>query len=250
MRIGPHRPYRLHSHPFVVVVGISVDKENTDRLSALGPQLPRSLRDLGRVDRHRAGPVCEHPLIHFEAEIASNQRGKGTPQAPGVGPVPSPHFQHIPKAPGRDQTGPGTFSLKQRIGRNRRPVHDRGHVRKPPEGSVDALLNTPGLIIPRGGHLNDLACAIYLVEKEHISKRAANINTNNDSFSSCTHHLDSVLLRILAGTCRHITEPDVFFQVFRIPIFRFPEPATARRFEANALILLQLDPNNLRYQFR
>ena len=140
--IGPYCPHCLHGPTFVVIIGVGIDEENTDRLGSLVKQLLCGPGDLARLDRSQHGSVRKHPFVDFQTEIPGNQGNECPPQTPCVGPVPTPHFQHIPKPACGDQTSPGALAFEQRVGRYRRPMDDCCHPTEPTKDPRDSLLNT------------------------------------------------------------------------------------------------------------
>ena len=129
-------------------------------------------------------------------------------------------------------------------------MNDGRHPTESAKGPANTVLNSPGLIIPGSGHLDNITTAISLIKKKHVGKRPPDINADNDSCSPGTHHPIRDLLPALTGVCCHITEPEILLLAFLPSFVRHPKATATRGFEANPLVFLQLNSDDLGHQLR
>ena len=98
--------------------------------AALAPRLSnvaRGGRDLVGVDLSDDGPVRAHALGDLDSQLAWHDRSEVSAQPPRCRTVPPAHLQHVAKPGGGDQPAGGALAFEQGVGRDGRPVHDRGH---------------------------------------------------------------------------------------------------------------------------
>ena len=68
-------------------------------------------------------PARKGPLWHFQPITPIHHRLKITAQAPGPGPIPPPHFQHVAQPCSTDHTRLCALTLQQRVRPRGRPMH-------------------------------------------------------------------------------------------------------------------------------
>ncbi len=110
-------------------IGVGVDEHDRQRLRALRRErFARALGDLLGVDRDAQRTVGQRALADFDREIALDDGNEIAAQAPGARPVAAAHFQHVAKAWRRDEADPRALAFEQRVGADRRAMHDGAEV--------------------------------------------------------------------------------------------------------------------------
>ena len=198
MGIRPKLAHGSHGRLLIGRIGIGVDKKDTHCLAALGQQGAGLLPDLLQIDRGVDAAVGQHPLIHFESQVARHDRLKAAAQTPGLGPVAPAHFQHIPKAASGDDAGARHFAFQQRVGPDRGPVHDGGDAGRRVGHAGHAVHETPRFLATRGGHLDDARAATGFIQHKQIGEGAAHIHSDDQTTSST--HAPSFFTAIAAVT--------------------------------------------------
>ena len=122
--------------------------------------------------------VREDALAYLEPALARNHRLELSPKAPGLRPVASAHLEHIAKTFGRDHADLAALALQQRIGTDRRTMHDGRDARKIVGALPDTVQTAGGFLPARRGHLADPGLSARLVEEEQVGKGAADIDAD------------------------------------------------------------------------
>ena len=95
-----------------------------------------SLADLFRIDLLPDGPVRQSALADFEAQVAVDNRHEVAPESPGLPAIATTHLEYVTEPACRDEADARAFAFEQRIGADRRAVHDGSELRERPEGLV------------------------------------------------------------------------------------------------------------------
>ena len=106
-------------------IAVGVEEADRDRLDALRRQPLRDRAHLVRIERRQHVAVAIHALGDFQAVAAGDQRiGKLQEQIVDVVALLRAHLENITEAARGDQSKPGAVSLDQRVGDQRRAMHD------------------------------------------------------------------------------------------------------------------------------
>ena len=169
-------PYRFAD--LLLVLGVQEREQQADRDGVdLGlPQRVDGLLHAVLVERLELA-VGPHPLLHREAQIPRHERLRA-PLGEVVErrAVLAGELDQVAEALGRDQRGARAAALEQRVGGDRHPVRERGHV-----AGLDRLQrahHTLGLIVGRARHLARRDAGS--VEGHEVRERAAHIDADSD----------------------------------------------------------------------
>ncbi len=128
--------------------------------------------------------IGEHALLHLAAHVARDDGREIARQAPGFGAIAAAHFQHVAEALGGDQPDARNLPFEQRIGADRRAMHDGAEISDPAE-HLETVKETHGLIAAIGRHFRGAKLARFAIHQEEIGEGAADIDTND---ARTTHH--------------------------------------------------------------
>ena len=166
-----------------LVSGIPVGMEQADRhgLDALGEQAPDDLACAGLVQRLHHAAVGQEPLVHFSAEVARGQRGRGVDEeiVHVVAPLAA-DLEGVPEAPRREQPRSRALALDEGVGGERRPMDEAadGARRNPHffEEAHDPGFNALGGVLGGRQELADPDGAARLVDQNKVGEGAADIH--------------------------------------------------------------------------
>ena len=159
-----------------------VEQGHRNGFHTLGEQaLHRPFRFRG-LQRSLNLAVRVHPFIDPQAQVSLNQR-RGLLPGKVIEPwhAQGADFQHIAKALGGDQTGPGSTQLKDGIGGDGRAMNDLIHVGRTragfPEDLDNALDYRQGVVLVGGGDLSRVPLSRG-IQENNIGEGSADIHAH------------------------------------------------------------------------
>ncbi len=126
----------------VVGAGVAIEKQDGAGLDAERLELLAKSHDLVLVERPLDLAVCEHTLLHLEAQRPLDQRHMlPKEQVIGVGPVDAADLVDVAEALGDQQCGPGAGALQDGVDRHRRAMQEQPGRAELATGLFDALVD-------------------------------------------------------------------------------------------------------------
>ena len=140
----------------------------------------------GLIERSFDAPVIAQPFRDFEAESPLYQHWRFVRlQVVEFGSFLSPDFEKVAEAVTRDQTGPCTSVLNERIGGHRSPVAEVRDIARihaePGERFTESRRDRQRRISGARGNLPNSDATALLVEEADIGEGAAGIDANPPS---------------------------------------------------------------------
>ena len=118
-------PERRLRRPLVAAVAVGVEVADGDRLHARPPETLDGRAERPEGEGRLDPSVGAEPLPHPEPTRPRHERlGRGHAQVVAVVLEPLAHLDDVPVALGREEADPRPLPLEERVGRDRRPVHD------------------------------------------------------------------------------------------------------------------------------
>ncbi len=177
--VGPHRSRGGQCRALVGVVGVGVDEHDRQRFGAEFAQARRLALDRVEIDVFADRAVGQGALGHFGAQIARDRGHEFAPQPPGLAAVAAAHLQHVAEARGHDHAGFRALALEQRVGADRRAVHDGRELGEIGLALGDAFDEADRLVALGRGDFARLGFAGGFVEEEQIGERAAHVHADD-----------------------------------------------------------------------
>ena len=176
--VRPDRGCGSERRKLVRGVRVGVDEHDRQRFGALGEERPRRGPHLLRIDLGADLAAREGALADLESQVAIHDRGEIAPQTPGVAPVAPAHLDDVAKTPRRDQADAGALALEERIGADRRAVHDRGERRDLSSGA-QPFQEPARLVAAMRRHLGGGEALAAFVEAEEVGEGAADVDADD-----------------------------------------------------------------------
>ncbi len=124
MLVRPDGAGRRRGVALIGGIGVGVDEHDGERLGALRREGLRLRGDLFDIDRDADRSVRQRALGDFDREIALDDGNEIAAQSPGARSVATAHFEDVAKPWRRDEPDPRALAFQQRVGPDRRAVHD------------------------------------------------------------------------------------------------------------------------------
>ena len=164
----------------VRVVDVAVEQRHRDRLHVLVAQCCGQRIEIEAVQRPHHRAVRRDALGHLQPAVPGNERSGPSPlgvEQPSDQAASLADLEQIAKAFGSHQTGRRTLALQQRIGRDRRPVHERlDRCRLHPERG-EGIEDASPLLARQRRHLGRMQGAVRAVGNE-VGECSADIYTD------------------------------------------------------------------------
>ena len=146
-------------------VDIRVHEEDRHRLDAEFSDFVGEFFQRRQIERRDDFSLAAHPLRHFEAKLARNQRFVAlVMQVERIGPVAARDFQNVAKPLARNQRGLRAFALNQRIDDQGRAVIDERGFGRLDFGFVETVENALDKIIVGGRALGVDHFVVFVIE--------------------------------------------------------------------------------------
>ena len=176
---------------FVPRIRVRVEEHDGDRRDAGADELLRARLDLPRIELRHHGAVGAHALSHLEAQVARHERLRLFDVDVVEVELPlAADLERVGEARRRDQSGRGTLPLDERIGEERRRVHDAGDVggidRAVPEQGGDAGGHGAGRIVVGREHLLAPLATTVVVVDDQIGEGAADVDAERRARHAAT----------------------------------------------------------------
>ena len=176
MDVRERLAHRLAHAPLVLRVQEREQQADRDGVDLrLAQRVERALQAL-LVERLELA-LRPHPLAHGEAQVARDERlGPALGEVVERRAVLARELDQVAEALGRDERGARAAALEQRVGGDRHPVGEGGHV-----GGVDRLQRVHHALRLVIGRTRDLARDHALsVERHEVGERTPHIDADPD----------------------------------------------------------------------
>ncbi len=183
---GKRRCDRRRRRVFMGGIGVGVQEHDREAPHARRAPAPRSRRSSAvAIERGDDLAVRRHPLHHLAPPPARHQRRRHLDrEVVQLVFAFAADLRNVGEAGGGQQPGGGALALDQRVGEQRRRVHDAADLaggdgalgEQVPDARQRALRG----IVRRGALLPDHGGAVAMIERDQVGERAADVDPERD----------------------------------------------------------------------
>ncbi len=164
---------------FVRGVDVAVQEMDDERFATRRGEAFYRVAQRGFIERYDFLALGVHALGHFDSQLARHQRLEPALQPVRMGPCAPAQFEHVAKAPGRDEARLRELALQERVGRGGGAVHEHRELRQRELRFFERGEHAERLVIGRGGNLGEPHFARGRLERDQVGERAADVNTRD-----------------------------------------------------------------------
>ena len=170
-----------------------MQQRDGNRFDALLLEMQGNVPHLVRVDRRQHCPVGQDAFVQLQPQPARDEWfGQLKEDVIQIVAMFLADLDSIAKTTGRDQRCRGTLALDDRVGDERRAMHDAAH-RCGSDACVlqrrsQAFGDSPAGIIRRRQNLSNMKPARIRIQHHDVGERPTNINSNPNSTRFPGHH--------------------------------------------------------------